>query len=222
MARPKKVQIGGSHTPEKDESEVRWLISYSDFMMQLVCLFILLYSVSSLDKDKMALVAAYYRASVGLGEPPVHEPASKGKNLAVGDRPLVGGRTGRADIPPEMQYKVDSVPGGWMVRFPKDKPVFAPGSAVLTPAFAVQFDAIAEQFRAYAGIAFVTATAAPAPADATDDDPMKLAQARVEAVAARLTRDGAAGAFDPRFLQATGRVSAAAEAGQVEIYVQVK
>ncbi len=209
--------IGGGRAVDKDESEVRWLISYSDFMMQLVCLFILLYSVSSFDKDKMALVVAYYRASVGLGEPPVHEPPSKGKNLAVGDRPLVGGRTGRADLPPGMQYKVDPVPGGWMVRF--DKPVFAPGSAVLAPGFAVQFDSIAERFRAYAGTAFVTAMAAPGPVDATDDDPMKLALERAETVAARLTREEV---FDPRFLQAAGKATSAAEAGRVEIFVQVK
>jgi len=44
MAKPRKIAIGIGHAAEKDESEVRWLISYSDFMMQLVCLFILLYS----------------------------------------------------------------------------------------------------------------------------------------------------------------------------------
>ncbi|HXX94339.1 MAG TPA: flagellar motor protein MotB, partial [Planctomycetota bacterium] len=166
MAKHKKHEAGGGHAVEKDESEVRWLISYSDFMMQLVCLFILLYSVSSLDKDKMSLVAAYYRASVGLGEPPIHEPPSKGTRLAVGDRPLVGGRGGRTEIPPDVQYKVDSVPGGWMVRF--DRPIFDAGSAALTPAIARQLDSIAERFRAYAGEAYVRATAAPQPEDATD------------------------------------------------------
>jgi flagellar motor protein MotB len=46
--------LGGGRAVGKDESQVRWLISYSDFMMQLVCLFVLLYSVSSLDKGKTA------------------------------------------------------------------------------------------------------------------------------------------------------------------------
>jgi flagellar motor protein MotB len=220
MAKPRKVEIGGGHAVEKDESEVRWLISYSDFMMQLVCLFILLYSVSSLDKDKMALVAAYYRASVGLGEPPIHEPPSHGKNLAVGDRPLVGGRGGRTEIPPDIQYKVDSVPGGWMVHF--DQPIFEPGSAVLTPGVARQMDSIGDRFRAYAGQAFVTGTAAGEPADGMEGDPMRLAQARAEAVAARLTRDGAPGAFDPRFLQAAGKVVPAADSRRAEIFVQVR
>jgi flagellar motor protein MotB len=220
MAKPKKAEIGRGHAVEKDESEVRWLISYSDFMMQLVCLFILLYSVSSLDKNKMALVAAYYRASVGLGEPPIHEPPSTGKNLAVGDRPLVGGRGGRTEIPPDIQYQVDSVPGGWMVHF--SEPMFEPGSAALQPVVARQLDSILGHFRAYAGQTFVTATAAPEPVDATDADPMKLAQARAEAVAARLTREGTPGAIDPRFLQAAGKVVAAAESRRAEIFVRVK
>ena len=45
----------------RDESEVRWLISYSDFMMQLVCLFILLYSVSTMDPAKASAVARVAR-----------------------------------------------------------------------------------------------------------------------------------------------------------------
>ena len=43
MAKPRKLVLGVPPTREKDDSEVRWLMSYSDFMMQLVCLFILLY-----------------------------------------------------------------------------------------------------------------------------------------------------------------------------------
>jgi flagellar motor protein MotB len=57
---------GGHPAPEKDESEVRWLISYSDFMMQLVCLFILLYSVSATDKGKSSPIAQSWREQVGL------------------------------------------------------------------------------------------------------------------------------------------------------------
>ena len=68
MPRLARIVPGSGQAPEKDEGQVRWLISYSDFMMQLVCLFILLYSVSSLDKEKMSLVVAYYRASIGKGD----------------------------------------------------------------------------------------------------------------------------------------------------------
>src|SRR6516164_5529095 len=54
--------------PEKDETEVRWLMSYSDFMMQLVCLFILLYSVSSVDTSKAVPLAQAWRDEAGVGE----------------------------------------------------------------------------------------------------------------------------------------------------------
>lgn len=59
---------GPSLNRDKDESEVRWLISYSDFMMQLVCLFILLYSVSSVDTSKAVPLAQAWRDEAGLGE----------------------------------------------------------------------------------------------------------------------------------------------------------
>ena len=54
--------------PEKDETEVRWLMSYSDFMMQLVCLFILLYSVSSIDTSKAVPLAQAWRDEAGVSE----------------------------------------------------------------------------------------------------------------------------------------------------------
>src|SRR5204863_244828 len=79
-------------------------------------------------------------------------------------------------------------------------------------------DSMAERFRAYAGMAFVTATAAAGPVDATDGDPMKLAQRRAEALAARLPLAGGPGAFDPRFLQAAGRIVAPPEAMRAEIF----
>lgn len=53
---------------DKDVSEIRWLMSYSDFMMQLVCLFILLYSVSSVDTSKAVPLAQAWRDEAGLGE----------------------------------------------------------------------------------------------------------------------------------------------------------
>ena len=58
--------LGGHPAPEKDQSEVRWLISYSDFMMQLVCLFILLYSVSAADAGKFAAIAQSWRDEMGI------------------------------------------------------------------------------------------------------------------------------------------------------------
>jgi chemotaxis protein MotB len=71
---------GAPHV-EKDESEVRWLISYSDFMMQLVCLFILLYSVSSIDTGKAGAMAAGWRDEIGMD--PVTVTLSKGPSTPL-------------------------------------------------------------------------------------------------------------------------------------------
>ena len=49
-----------------DESQVRWLVSYADFMMQLLCLFILLFSLSSVSSQKLQAMVEGYRKSVGL------------------------------------------------------------------------------------------------------------------------------------------------------------
>src|SRR6516165_782265 len=58
--------LGGHPAPEKDESEIRWLISYSDFMMQLLCLFILLYSVCATDAGKASDIAQSWRDEMGI------------------------------------------------------------------------------------------------------------------------------------------------------------
>jgi flagellar motor protein MotB len=194
MAKLRKIVIGAPRPVEKDEGEVRWLISYSDFMMQLVCLFILLYSVSSLDKGRMARVAAAYRASVGIGEAAAYEARSSGDKLAVGDRSLIGGALGGGDLVPGLQYRVETVPGGFRVAF--SGLLFAPGSSELEGRAAAAVDAVARVLRSYPGPAKITGSGDAGPGG----DPLALALARAKAVAARLERAG----LDPRFLTAAG------------------
>ncbi|HVE39121.1 MAG TPA: flagellar motor protein MotB [Planctomycetota bacterium] len=195
MAKLRKLVIGAPRSGEKDETEVRWLISYSDFMMQLVCLFILLYSVSFFDKGRMARIAAAYRASVGLGDLAALETKSLGDRLAVGDRPLLGGDLGGGDVPKGVLFRVEPVPGGWRLAF--DQPLFDPGSADLTAAGGDALDAAARLLRAYAGRSAVTAFGE----DATDADPLRLALARSRAAGERLARAG----LDPRFVTVAGQ-----------------
>jgi len=98
----------GSATPEKDETEVRWLMSYSDFMMQLVCLFILLYSVSSVDSSKAVPIAEAWRDEVGVGEVRVPQAAS------APNSPLTF-----AELPAalhELQVVAGRYPGGGALR----------------------------------------------------------------------------------------------------------
>jgi flagellar motor protein MotB len=207
MAKLKKLVIGAPRTGEKDESEVRWLISYSDFMMQLVCLFILLYSVSSLDKGRMARVAASYRASVGLGELAAHETKTAGDKLAVGDRPLLGGDLGGGDLHKDLRYRVEPVLGGFRVAF--DAPIFDAGSASLTAKGGEALDSAARVLRAYAGQTIVTG----AGDDASDADPLRLALARAQAVVARLARAG----IDPRFITTVGKTGLESRRVMIEL-----
>lgn len=198
MAKLRKIVVGASRAGEKDESEVRWLISYSDFMMQLVCLFILLYSVSSLDKGRMARVAAAYRASVGIGEVVQYDGRSSGDKLSVGDRSLIGGALGGGDLPPGLRYEVEPVPGGFRIAFQGF--LFASGSAELDAKGQEAVDAAARVLRAYAGQAKVTGSGDAGP----DAEALPLAIARARTVADRLERAG----LDPRFLTAAGRPGA--------------
>jgi flagellar motor protein MotB len=213
MAKPRKLVLGVPRSGEKDESEVRWLISYSDFMMQLVCLFILLYSVSFFDKGRMARVAGAYRASIGMGDMAAQETKSRGDQLAVGDRPLFSGELGGGDVPKDVRFRIDPIPGGW--RIAVDVPVFDSGSSTLTPAGADAVDAAARIVRAYAGRSVVTAFGE----DAAEADPLRLALARAQAAAERLTRAG----VDPRFLTTSGQPRRAAmEPGRIRIELRTE
>jgi chemotaxis protein MotB len=111
-----RLPLGG-RPPEKDESEVRWLMSYSDFMMQLVCLFILLYSVSSVDTSKAVSLAQAWRDETGLGE--VKLP-STGRKPNV---PLTS-----ADVTAvihELRIMAGKQPGGGSLRLMKSNAGFA-------------------------------------------------------------------------------------------------
>jgi flagellar motor protein MotB len=221
VAKRRKHGHQGAPHVEKDESEVRWLISYSDFMMQLVCLFILLYSVANIDAGKAAQVSAYYRASIGLGDPPVHDKPAAGDRASVGERPLIGGEVAGADVPAEVRHSVQEVPGGWLVTF--SEPLFDPGSADLPPRVATSLERITAPFRPFVGDVHVLGTAGPAAEDALGGDALRLAQARGQTVAERLSREGLAAAFDPRFTFPAGKTTEdAQEAQRVRILLKTK
>jgi chemotaxis protein MotB len=93
---------------EKDETEIRWLMSYSDFMMQLVCLFILLYSVSSIDTSKAVPLAQAWRDEVGIGEVKVPSaPKTPNSPLTFADLPA---------LIHEIQILAGRHPGGGALR----------------------------------------------------------------------------------------------------------
>lgn len=68
--------------------DVRWLVSYSDFMMQLVCLFILLFIVSAVYKQDLSKISEAIKQKFGYKEakrlPKITEK-TKGENLSLTD-----------------------------------------------------------------------------------------------------------------------------------------
>jgi flagellar motor protein MotB len=198
MAKHKKSHAHGAPHVEKDESEVRWLISYSDFMMQLVCLFILLYSVSSVDQSKVSKIATAYRASIGLGDPPGADESGEGTRLAMGDRSLVAGDLSGAEIPKDAKVLIEEVPGGWRIGFSED--LFAVGSAEILPSGRLLLDQAVPYLAAYAGRIVVTGTAGETPEDSLRGDAARLAAARAAAATVHLAGAG----LDARFIRSVG------------------
>jgi flagellar motor protein MotB len=221
MGALRKIEVGRGPQLQKDESEVRWLISYSDFMMQLVCLFILLYSVSTHDRGKADLVAGYWRAAVGLGERPLHDQPPDGPHLQVGDAPPAGGRGGPGDVPSAIPHRIRQVRAGWLITF--DRPLFETGSPALAAEVRETLDQVALELGAYGGQVEVTAAAGDPPGDVLEGDALKLAQARARAVWEHLSRNGFEGALDPRFMSAAGRQAVEeGEGRRIEILLKVR
>jgi chemotaxis protein MotB len=53
------------HEEEEHENHERWLVSYADMVTLLMCLFIVLYAISQVDKQKFAALASGLSASFG-------------------------------------------------------------------------------------------------------------------------------------------------------------
>src|ERR1700710_153375 len=53
------------HEEEKHENHERWLVSYADMVTLLMCLFIVLFAMSQVDKAKFAALASGLSASFG-------------------------------------------------------------------------------------------------------------------------------------------------------------
>jgi chemotaxis protein MotB len=119
-----------------DESSVRWLISYADFMMQLVCLFILMYSVSSIAGGEWHEVLESYRRHIGIkGPPPKTSIPSVGLSLQVVERPIFEVEKRVATLGSDVygkRIKIVRERGGLRITF-EDVVMFKIGSFILTP-----------------------------------------------------------------------------------------
>jgi chemotaxis protein MotB len=192
---------------EKDESEVRWLTSYSDFMMQLVCLFILLYSVSTLDPGRTT--AATYR-----GDEFGSEPASAS-----------GGRDGRFPaLRPELAAALRQVraalgryPEGRLIRIsPTDDgfrlgltgEMFEEGSSLPTRDGARLLDVAAlllNPLQPRASSIEVVGHASAGPVDREEGSALKRSLSRALEAMRRVSRPDLSRRLDPALLRPAGR-----------------
>ena len=70
---------GKKHEEEEHENHERWLVSYADMVTLLMCLFIVLFAMSQVDKAKFAALAS---GPVGELRRPDHRPARRPRRRA--------------------------------------------------------------------------------------------------------------------------------------------
>ncbi|MFN3485359.1 MAG: flagellar motor protein MotB [Planctomycetota bacterium] len=178
MREPRGVPPGASAgIPVRDEDQIRWLISYSDFMMQLVCLFILLYA------------AAFAGLSRERARPP-DPPALLRELEPILRRMPEGGR-----------LRIVAEPDGFRVR--PGAALFEEGGEALAPEGRALVDAAAALVGPFSGRAAeleVVGHAAPGEPEAE-----RLSRARARAVWEWVTRPEAPARLDPALLRAAGR-----------------
>ncbi|TGK35909.1 endoflagellar motor protein [Leptospira gomenensis] len=73
---------------ESHENRERWLLTYADMITLLLGLFIIMYSISQVDQNKLKQVADVIRGGFGLGE-----SFFQGNNIAIEEDPLLQPRT---------------------------------------------------------------------------------------------------------------------------------
>jgi chemotaxis protein MotB len=211
MADKAKRKVGGGKKEaEPDQSEVRWLISYSDFMMQLVCLFILLYSVSSIDTTKAAQISESWREAQGLPPPNVSSvpPGNDQPPLTADDVP-------RAIM--QIQVQLGRFPEGRSIRVSRTSDGFRlqltysmydEGSGQFTADGARLLDLAAlilKPFESRVSSIEIIGHTAPDDAETEGGSAMRLSLTRAREALKHVTRSDAPSRLDSARLTAAGR-----------------
>jgi outer membrane protein OmpA-like peptidoglycan-associated protein len=176
-ARREVLPGGGAGAPARDEEQIRWLISYSDFMMQLVCLFILLYAAAFVGRPREGARAPEPPALLRELEPIL-------KRLPEGGR-----------------IRIQAEPDGFRVR--PAAALFEENGAALTAEGGALADAAAALVAPFAGRAAeleVVGHAAPGEGQAG-----RLSRERARAAWEWVTRAGSPARLDAARLRAAGR-----------------
>jgi len=200
----------GHDAPVKDESEVRWLISYSDFMMQLVCLFILLYSVSATDAGKTSAIAQSWREEQGLQPVAVRSDPSRGDSIPLTVSLL-------PSTLKEIQAIVSRYPEGGHIRITPAADgfrlqvvheLFEEGSSVLTKSGERYLDLAAQILHPYQYVVRsmeIVGHTATGDSEKEDGSGLRLALSRSRSAVRWVTRMGLANRLDAYRLGAAGR-----------------
>jgi flagellar motor protein MotB len=204
---------GGGHQGaphvEKDESEVRWLISYSDFMMQLVCLFILLYSVANIDPVKAGAVAQAWREEVGLDDPKTHSDRPGPElPLTMADLPatLRSIQVVLSRYPQGSQIRISPTADGFRLQLVYE--VFREREAALTKQGEPLLDLAAlilKPYEARVRVIEVTGHTSAGDTEKEDGSAFRLSLSRARAAYRHVTRADAPVRLDERRLSAAGR-----------------
>jgi chemotaxis protein MotB len=188
---------------EADESSIRWLISYADFMMQLVCLFILMYSVSNIEVEKAREIAKGYREAKGLGPPkvPIVVEPTKGPFITLVKVKMEEIERGvvRYGSAVSEKIKFQNVEGGVRV-FLEGVTMFEEGEYVLTKDAEIIFDAVRAILVSLPNYVNVIGYTSASARDTKDGDHFLLSLYRAREVGKFLAKD-----FDPERLSIFGR-----------------
>ena len=200
----------GAGEGKKDESAVRWLISYADFMMQLVCLFILLFSVSSLEISKISRIARAWRQEAGLeplllrNVPPDAEELPLTMEQIPQTLKQIEEEAGRYLL--GQQLRLSQTSDGFRMQIVH--PLFEEGSSQLTGDGVTSADVAARLLRPYqrrvASIEIVGHTAA-GDREVEQGSALRLSMSRARRVYARVTSSDAPWPLEEKGLAAGGR-----------------
>lgn len=191
--------------PPPDQAEVLWLVSYSDFMMQLVILFLLLYATSNPDPGRLQQIAQSFREHFGE-RPALAVVDTRGDYVALmRPRPVAPGtRQPFGDDPRGRRIQLSYTEQGVWIHF-ADTVMFPLGSYELTADARELLELVQKELAPYVNDIEVIGHASVEPADTFGGDPWTLSLLRAKAAAAVLIGDEHAPAIHPNRVIVVGR-----------------
>lgn len=191
--------------PPPDQAEVLWLVSYSDFMMQLVILFLLLYATSNPDPGRLQQIAQSFREHFG-DKPVVSVIDTRGDYHALmKPRPVAPGtKQPFGDDPRGKRIQLTYTEQGVWIQF-ADTVMFPLGSHELTPDARELLELVRRELTPYLNDIEIIGHTSVDPTDSLGGDHWTLSLLRAKAGAGVLIGDENAPGIHPNRVIVTGR-----------------